>query len=275
VHKVDWHPVDGAKAAVDAPDEFVDHGAQVLVLLDVLARRDRDLDEDDLADPLGVLLEEDLHGVELLRHALDVVEAVDADNELDVLEPPPQGRDALLHLFLLQRLEELSRLDPDRERADRRVAADELDLVRGALDTEEARARREEVPRVVVRVKPNEVAVEDAEEDFAPDGERAVTTAGARSVTASSPSPGPSSSRESQNTHRNTSEEGNGVWRKNPIWTSPTKLAPCVPLTPVGPCLRTPLAPSVLTVRPSNMALTSRWPFSPIEAASLPRRSRR
>jgi len=142
VHKVDRHPVDGTEAAVDAPDELVDHGAQVLVLLDVLARGDGDLDEDDLADPLGVLLEEDLHGVELLRHALDVVEAVDADDELDALEPAPQGRDALLHLVLLERLEELAGLDADRERADGRVAADELDLVGRALDAEQARARR-------------------------------------------------------------------------------------------------------------------------------------
>jgi hypothetical protein len=81
------HKLDGPEPAVDPADEFVDHRPEVLVLLDVLTRRDGELDEHDLSDPLGVLFEEHLESVKLLRYALDVVETVDADNDLDALEP--------------------------------------------------------------------------------------------------------------------------------------------------------------------------------------------
>jgi hypothetical protein len=86
VQKVDGHELDGAELAVDTADELVDDGAQVLVLFDVLAGGNSDLDEDDLADPFGVFGEEHFHGVELLRHALDVVQSVNADDEFDAFE---------------------------------------------------------------------------------------------------------------------------------------------------------------------------------------------
>jgi hypothetical protein len=60
---VDRHELDGAEFSVDAPNELVDNGAEVLVLLDVLSRRDCDLDQHDFADPLGVFGEEDLERV--------------------------------------------------------------------------------------------------------------------------------------------------------------------------------------------------------------------
>lgn len=167
MHEMNRHPVDCSEAAVDAPDELVHHRPQVLVLLDVLPRRDSDLDEDDFADPLGVLFEEDLHGVKLLRNALDVVEAVDTDNELDALETAAQGSDALLDLLLLERFVELARLDTDREGSDSRMPPNELDAIRRALEVQESRARRDKVAGVVVRVEADEVAVEDAEEDLA------------------------------------------------------------------------------------------------------------
>jgi hypothetical protein len=44
------------------------------------------LDEHDLANPFRVLGEEDLQGVQFLRDALDVVQAIDADDELYALE---------------------------------------------------------------------------------------------------------------------------------------------------------------------------------------------
>ena len=50
-------------------------------------------------------------------------------------------------------------------------AALELDAVRHRREPEDARARGEEVPRVVVRVEADEVRVEDAEQDFAADRE--------------------------------------------------------------------------------------------------------
>lgn len=205
MHEVDRHPVDGSESAVDATDKLIDGRAEVLVLLDVLPRRNGDLDKDDLSDPLGVLLEEDLHGVELLRDTLDVVETVDTDDELDALEATAEGRDALLNFLLLEGLVELARLDTDRERADRGVAADELDAVRGALEAEKARARRDEVAGVVVGVEADEVAVEDTEEDLAADGE------GAAEQRRSARFPLTAQRRP---THRKTSELGKGVWRK-------------------------------------------------------------
>lgn len=104
VQEVDRHPIDRAEPAVDPPDQLVDRRAQVLVLLDVLARRHGDLDEDDLAEPLWVFFEEDLHRVQLLRHALDVVEAVDADNDLDAFETTTERRDTLHDRVLRERL---------------------------------------------------------------------------------------------------------------------------------------------------------------------------
>jgi hypothetical protein len=44
VHEVNWHEFNGAKLAVDASDELVDDGAEVLVLFDILSRGNCDLD---------------------------------------------------------------------------------------------------------------------------------------------------------------------------------------------------------------------------------------
>jgi hypothetical protein len=87
VHEVDRHEVDGAEAAVNPPHELVHGRAQVLVLLDVAAGRHRELREHDAPDPLRVLREEELERVQLLRNTLDVVKAVDANDELDTLKP--------------------------------------------------------------------------------------------------------------------------------------------------------------------------------------------
>lgn len=56
----------------------------------------------DLADPLGVLGEEQLQRVQLLRHTLDVVEAVHADNEFDALEAALKRLDARLNRLFLE-----------------------------------------------------------------------------------------------------------------------------------------------------------------------------
>ena len=131
VQEVDGHEFDGAELAVDATDELVDDGAQVLVLLDVLARGHRYLHEDNLADPLGVLRQEDLEGVEFLRDALDVVQPVDADNQLDALELAREGGDALLDLGLLEALDELFGIDTNGEGTNSDKFAIIIDTVRG------------------------------------------------------------------------------------------------------------------------------------------------
>lgn len=82
VQVMNRHVLDRAKSPIDPAHELVDARAEVLVLFDILARGDRELDEDDLADPLGVLREEDFKGLQFLRDALDVIEAVDTDHDL-------------------------------------------------------------------------------------------------------------------------------------------------------------------------------------------------
>jgi phytoene dehydrogenase-like protein len=101
VHEVDWHELDGTELAVDASNKFVDNSAEILVLLDILARGNGDLYEDNLANPLRVLGKEDLESVQLLGHTLDVVQAVDTDNELDALELLLERCDTFLDLGLL------------------------------------------------------------------------------------------------------------------------------------------------------------------------------
>jgi hypothetical protein len=129
VHEVDRHELDSAELAVDTSDELVDDGAEVLVLFDVLSRRNSDLDEDDLANPFGVLREEDFEGVQLLRNALDVVKTVNTDNELDALELLLKRSYPLLYLGLLETLVELLRVDTDGESADSNDLALEFDAV--------------------------------------------------------------------------------------------------------------------------------------------------
>jgi hypothetical protein len=101
MHKVYRHELDSSETTIDATDELVDSCAQVLVLLYVLSGRDSKLRKDNLPNPLWVLSEEELESVELLRNALDIVKAVDADDDLDTVEALLEGSDTLLNgLFL-------------------------------------------------------------------------------------------------------------------------------------------------------------------------------
>ena len=75
-------PVGLAERAVDPADERLDARAQLGVLGNLGARRHRDLDERDLAAPLGVPLEQPRERLEPLGDALGVVEAIDAEDQL-------------------------------------------------------------------------------------------------------------------------------------------------------------------------------------------------
>lgn len=177
VQEVDRHELDRPEPPVDPPHQLVHHRPQVLVLLDVAAGGDRHLHEHDLAPPLRVLREEHLERVQLLRHALDVVQAVDAHDELDALEFAPQRGDALLDLGLLQALGELLRVDAYREGADGDELPLELDAVGGGVGLEDARAGAEEVAGVVVGVEADEVAVQEALQELLPDRQNPVDLA--------------------------------------------------------------------------------------------------
>ena len=74
-------------------DEFVDVLREVLVLGDVGPRRHADLDQSHLAHPLRVPAQEELECEEFVRHALDVVQTVHAD---DGLAPREAAKEDLL-----------------------------------------------------------------------------------------------------------------------------------------------------------------------------------
>jgi hypothetical protein len=91
------HELDSPEASIDTTDKLVDSCTQILVLLYVLPGGNSELRKDDLPDPLWVLGEEKLKCVELLGNALDIVKAVDPNNDLDSVEAVLEGRDTLLN----------------------------------------------------------------------------------------------------------------------------------------------------------------------------------
>jgi hypothetical protein len=95
-----WHELDSPETSIDTTDKLVDSCTQILVLLYVLSGGDSKLHKDDLPDPLRVLCEEKLECVEFLGNALDIIEAVNADNNLDSVEALLEGCDTLLNRLL-------------------------------------------------------------------------------------------------------------------------------------------------------------------------------
>ena len=97
VHEVYRHELDSPETSIDTTDKFVDSCAQILVLFYVLSGGNSKLRKDDLPDPLWVLGEEELECVKLLGNALDIVEAVNADNNLDSVKALLEGCHTLLN----------------------------------------------------------------------------------------------------------------------------------------------------------------------------------
>ena len=97
MHKVYRHELDSPETSIDTTDKLVDGCAQILVLFYVLSGGNRKLRKDDLPDPLWVLGEEELECVELLGNALDIVEAVNPNNDLDSVEAVLESCDTLLN----------------------------------------------------------------------------------------------------------------------------------------------------------------------------------
>jgi hypothetical protein len=101
MEKMDRHEFNGAESAIDSSDEFVDYGPEILVLFNILAAGDCDLDENDFADPFGMLSEEDFEGVELLGYAFDVIKSVYSDDEFHAFKFAFQHLDSLLDAWFL------------------------------------------------------------------------------------------------------------------------------------------------------------------------------
>lgn len=105
------------KFAVDASHELIHRLGELPVLLHILSRRYGDLEQYHLADPVWVFFEKNLKGMKLLRYALDVVESVHTDDDLDAFVLRLETSNTLLHFWLLQALFEFARVDANGERA--------------------------------------------------------------------------------------------------------------------------------------------------------------
>ena len=166
------------EAAVDARDEELDLVPLRPVLGALEPRGDDDLDHRRRPRALGILLEEALEGVQLLRDPLRVVEPLDAEDEptslvlaLEVCEQP-------LGLRVGEHLAEALDVDADGIDADADAAAVELEPVRLGVDPEHAQARRAEVPRVVADLEADVVGPEDAAQELLARGQQAVDLRG-------------------------------------------------------------------------------------------------
>lgn len=117
------------KFPVNSSNQFVHNSPQVLVLLDVLSTGDGNLDQNHFPHPFRVVTEENLKGMQLLRHALNIVKSVYPDHELDALELLLQHCYPFLDFFLLQSLLELFWVNADWECTTRDYLALELNTV--------------------------------------------------------------------------------------------------------------------------------------------------
>jgi hypothetical protein len=131
-----------------------------------------------LSDPFRVLLQEQLKCGHLLWYPLDVIQSVNAYNQLDATEPLLELLDSRLDLRFLDAIDELFGVDTDREGPNVAVLPIELNTVRHSGKREDARARGEEVAGIVVSVEADEVAVKNTQEDFTTDWEDTIIYSG-------------------------------------------------------------------------------------------------
>lgn len=78
-----------------------------------------------------MLSKEDLEGVQLLRHSLDVIETVDTNNQLNALELACERGNTLLDILLLEALDKLFGIDTNGEGTNSDKFAIIIDAVRG------------------------------------------------------------------------------------------------------------------------------------------------
>ena len=162
VQIADRRPRTRREFAVDAPDEFVDLTLQRLVLADLGAARDRDLQQHDLLPMLGVELEQALEAEDALGYALRVVEPVDTQDH--ALATATQCARRAEREPLLRGV-----VDTEGKRAHMHGAIAVLDLPRQAVDAfaEKPLDAVEKVRDVAGAVEADEIAAEHAEQQLA------------------------------------------------------------------------------------------------------------
>ena len=122
----------------------------------------------------GIALEEALVGLQLLRDALRVVEALDAEDELPALVLLLELREQARGLGIGERLAEALDVDADRVDADADPPAVDLEPVGLRVDAEDPQARRAEVARVVADLEADVVGAEHAAQQLLARGQEPV-----------------------------------------------------------------------------------------------------
>lgn len=147
------HAFHRPEATIDPTDEFIHASSQILILLHILSGRNRQLDQHNFADPLGVLGKESLERLEFLRDTLDIVQTVNTDDDLDAIKPRFQRTEAFDNGFFLKTFDELVRVDTNGVGADLAISPVKFNTVRLSLETEDTGAGREEVSSIVICVE--------------------------------------------------------------------------------------------------------------------------
>lgn len=106
------------KFSVDSANKLINNRSQVLVFFDITTTGHCHLNQNNASDPVGVFGQEYFQRMQFLRHTLDVIQSVNADDKLHTLEFALQCLNTLDDLRLLQAFSELLRVDADWECAD-------------------------------------------------------------------------------------------------------------------------------------------------------------
>jgi hypothetical protein len=147
---------------VDSSDKLVDDSTKVLILFDILSARHGNLNQDDFANPLRVVGQEDFQSVKFLRYALDVIETIHTDNQFDAFELFLQDLNPLLDLLLLQTLGELVGVNANRKSTNRDDLAFKFYSIGCGSQVQYSGATAEEVSCIVIGMEANEITVQNA-----------------------------------------------------------------------------------------------------------------
>ena len=162
------------KFSINSSDKFVDNSAEILVFLHVFSAGDGHLDQDDLTNPLWVLSQEDLQGVQLLRYTLDVIQTINSNDKLDTFKLLLEGVNSVNDLWLLQAFHKLIRVDSNRERGHRHVFSTILDSIGRSSHLQYPRTTAEEMSGVVIRMEADQVTLQHAHKQLLSHGQNSV-----------------------------------------------------------------------------------------------------
>src|SRR5262249_31194496 len=112
--------------------------------------------------------------MKLLWDALDIVKTIYSDYQFDAFEFLLQYGNSLLDLFLSEAFSEFFGIDANWKSANRYDLAFEFNTIGGCCEIQDSGATAQEMARIVVCVKADQVAMENAQEDFIPNRQNSV-----------------------------------------------------------------------------------------------------